>query len=226
MFTASRALLTKASPVLLFLAPTPSFAEPSFEEPSPSSTPTIVAASWFSALKPDEPATGATAATPATVPAAKAKARAKAKAVPAPDWTAILNKAYSEATTGAFNEASHTVSLGLGNSVKSLTATGVPNQITSGFVSGFAAGYALKKIGKFAMFVAGAGFVGMQVSNGRAKGSPKRATSHPNPKRAPPSFTQRVWRSNTLRAAQNALPPHSQILCGLRFPPPPPHTRL
>ncbi len=51
----------------------------------------------------------------------------------------------------------------LGNKVNDAIATGVPTEISYGFVCGFSSGFALKKIGKVASIVFGLGFVTLQT---------------------------------------------------------------
>lgn len=50
----------------------------------------------------------------------------------------------------------------LGNKVNEAIATGIPTEISYGFVCGFSSGFALKKIGKAASIVFGLGFVTLQ----------------------------------------------------------------
>ena len=51
----------------------------------------------------------------------------------------------------------------IGGKVNDAIATGVPTEISYGFVCGFSSGFALKKIGKVASVVFGLGFVSLQA---------------------------------------------------------------
>lgn len=63
------------------------------------------------------------------------------------DWNGTLDKLASE----------------VGNQAQSVIETGVPTQVSYGFLSGFCAGYALKKAGRAAAVVVGMGFMAMQT---------------------------------------------------------------
>ena len=75
------------------------------------------------------------------------------------DENDILNKIKTIATStfdiGELGQA-------VGDKVNEAIATGVPTEISYGFVCGFSSGFALKKIGKVASVVFGLGFVGLQ----------------------------------------------------------------
>ena len=51
----------------------------------------------------------------------------------------------------------------VGNKVQSAVETGIPTQVSYGFVCGYCSGYALKKIGKAGAIVFGLGFMTLQT---------------------------------------------------------------
>jgi uncharacterized membrane protein (Fun14 family) len=75
------------------------------------------------------------------------------------DQNDIINKIKSIASS-SFNIDQ--LGQALGNTVNDAIATGVPTEISYGFVCGFSSGFALKKIGKVASVVFGLGFVTLQ----------------------------------------------------------------
>ena len=50
----------------------------------------------------------------------------------------------------------------IGSKAQEAIDSGVPTQISYGFICGYSSGYALKKVGKAASVVFGLGFVGLQ----------------------------------------------------------------
>lgn len=57
----------------------------------------------------------------------------------------------------------HEMALGVGASVANIGSTGVPQNLSYGFVAGFCSGYAAKKAGKLVAVVAGGVYAGLQV---------------------------------------------------------------
>jgi len=79
-----------------------------------------------------------------------------------PSWSSVWTTAFTTAQTGDLTAASHVLATAAGKSVSEVLATGVPNQLSYGFVAGFASGYSAKKVSKVATFVFGTGFCIMQ----------------------------------------------------------------
>ena len=64
--------------------------------------------------------------------------------------------------SGDFSSALDVASKEVGDKINDLVVTGLPNQITYGFATGYASGVAMKKIGKIAAGSVGAAFVCLQ----------------------------------------------------------------
>mmetsp|Transcript_1657 Transcript_1657/g.2021 ORF Transcript_1657/g.2021 Transcript_1657/m.2021 type:complete len:194 (+) Transcript_1657:92-673(+) len=75
------------------------------------------------------------------------------------DQNNILEKIKAAATTAIDFDAVGQI---LGSKTQNIIDSGVPTQISYGFVCGFSSGYAMKKIGKVASVVFGLGFVTLQ----------------------------------------------------------------
>jgi len=75
--------------------------------------------------------------------------------------TKLLNLVRKATDGDSFNlERIATVS---GSKLEEIISTGVPGQLSGGFVAGFCAGYSLKKVGKFGAFAFGFGFCALQA---------------------------------------------------------------
>jgi len=66
---------------------------------------------------------------------------------------------------GDLNDQMDALAKQLGSKVAEAVETGVPTQLSYGFVCGYCSGYALKKVGKAAAVVLGLGFMTLQTLN-------------------------------------------------------------
>lgn len=78
------------------------------------------------------------------------------------DWY----KAVKNVREGAGREGSdlwHSVAVSVGETFQAGIDSGIPTQLSYGFISGYCSGYALKKVGKTAAVVFGLGFMSLQT---------------------------------------------------------------
>jgi uncharacterized membrane protein (Fun14 family) len=78
------------------------------------------------------------------------------------DWSKAVNIAREGAGPGG-NEIWHQVAQSLGETFQAGIDSGIPTQLSYGFISGYCSGYALKKVGKTAAVVFGFGFMSLQT---------------------------------------------------------------
>eukprot|EP00545_Synedropsis_sp_CCMP1620_P010011 CAMPEP_0119013274 /NCGR_PEP_ID=MMETSP1176-20130426/8284_1 /TAXON_ID=265551 /ORGANISM="Synedropsis recta cf, Strain CCMP1620" /LENGTH=186 /DNA_ID=CAMNT_0006966355 /DNA_START=43 /DNA_END=603 /DNA_ORIENTATION=+ len=75
----------------------------------------------------------------------------------------FVDKIMDSTKSGDFNQVLDSVATQLGSSVQGAVDSGVPTQLSYGFVSGYCSGLALKKAGRAAAVVFGMGFVVLQT---------------------------------------------------------------
>jgi uncharacterized membrane protein (Fun14 family) len=78
------------------------------------------------------------------------------------DWGKAVSSA-REGSGGEGNDLWHSIAVSVGESFQAGIDSGIPTQLSYGFVSGYCSGYALKKVGKTAAFVFGLGFMSLQT---------------------------------------------------------------
>lgn len=79
------------------------------------------------------------------------------------DWGRALSGVKERATSGEGDGIWHALALSAGDTLQAGIDSGIPTQLSYGFISGYCSGYALKKVGKTAAVVFGLGFMSLQT---------------------------------------------------------------
>jgi uncharacterized membrane protein (Fun14 family) len=79
------------------------------------------------------------------------------------DWSKALSQVKDRATSGQGDDIWHALALSAGDTLQAGIDSGIPTQLSYGFISGYCSGYALKKVGKTAAVVFGLGFMSLQT---------------------------------------------------------------
>jgi uncharacterized membrane protein (Fun14 family) len=79
------------------------------------------------------------------------------------DWNKALSQAKEKATLGPGDDIWHALAVSAGDTLQAGIDSGIPTQLSYGFISGYCSGYALKKVGRTAAVVFGLGFMSLQT---------------------------------------------------------------
>jgi uncharacterized membrane protein (Fun14 family) len=79
------------------------------------------------------------------------------------DWNKALSQVKEKATPGQGGDIWHALAVSAGDTLQAGIDSGIPTQLSYGFISGYCSGYALKKVGRTAAVVFGLGFMSLQT---------------------------------------------------------------
>lgn len=80
------------------------------------------------------------------------------------DWNKALSQAKERITSGeGEDDIWHALAVSAGDTLQAGIDSGIPTQLSYGFISGYCSGYALKKVGRTAAVVFGLGFMSLQT---------------------------------------------------------------